>query len=116
MVLVGFPGVGRQEFRPTDDFVDHGRDVVIVTPRPKETEAFPDGVVPGQEPFHVPLQVSLGRERFGKVHAGLYPDLFGDVAEKIIDAVNADIPEHGLPDAGLRIGNIGVNSFLALHG
>ena len=46
----------------------------------------------------------------------LAEDLFGDVAEKIIDAVNADIPEHGLPDAGLRIGNIGVNSFLALHG
>ena len=107
-VLVGLPGVRREELAaPVDLVADHG-DVVVVAAGAQEARGLLAGGVPAQEALHVPPELVLGRDRPGNVHLPAEAQGLGNIGVQIIDAAGADLREHPGLHLGDGVGDVGV--------
>jgi hypothetical protein len=93
------------ELRPARESGHDGRNGVIVDPAAEEGGPRSRGAVPVRQRRKVPENLDLGLGR-RKIERPRKPETFGDRAEEILDAGNADRRQHRL-DVVLCVGNVG---------
>ena len=81
----------------------------------EEAQAVGAGDVAVQQPLHVPAQVVLADERLRQVEQPLHAQLARDLDEDVLDAVQPDLAQHLLADAGRRVGNVGMGESCLTH-